>query len=64
MWFFAPLTTLPHSIFCIPLKNCLRHHHQFPHERKTINGSFEETKGRHILCKEKGLEKLCERFES
>jgi len=43
---FAPLTTLPHSIFCIPLKNYLCHHDQFAHERKTINASFEEFKGK------------------
>ena len=54
----APLTTLPHSIFCIPLKNCLCHHDQFAHERKTlITASFEESTGKDtfLICKQKGL---------
>ena len=55
---FRSITSLPHGIFGIHLRNC------FPPLRKTINIWFEEFKGKdtclvHDWLKQKGLEKLC-----
>ena len=58
-------TTLPHSIFCIRLRNIAsRHRDQFAHETKTISASLEEFKGNDTFSvsewlRQKGPEKLC-----
>ena len=66
---FRSVTSLPHSTFCIRLRNCSRRRDQLAHGGRTINVSFEELKGKDTffareLSRQKGLEKLCEIFES
>ena len=68
---FRSITSLSHSIFCVRLRNCLppSSRDQLAHGSKTINVSFEEFKGKDTFLvrewlRQKGLEKLCEIFES
>ena len=63
---FRLITTLPHSIVCIPSVTS-RHRDQFAHEGKTINVSFQKFKGKDTFfvrecLRQKDLEKLCEIF--
>ena len=66
---FAPSLPYLTVFFASVSETACRHRDQFAHGSKTINVSFEEFKGKDTFLvrewlRQKGLEKLCEIFES